>query len=891
MAISITGPDGSTFDFPDGTEHAVIIGAMQKHYGQPKIDSLGAAGGKAANASEPREVTAIREQFRSQGPVKIAAGNLMGLSDEINSAGAAGIDRLVGRTDDWNERRKAYRKAFKEERAAAEHQLGGVGTFAADFVGGMAATPFKMASQFAPAVSALPLPMMGAMKPALPAAGSVSQAVVRPFVETARNLPTLAKTGALYGGISGFIGSPEDDAASRTVQAGYGAVGGAAMMPGIHFGANALASAAQGAAGTVRAGFEKLTGTTPQQRAVMAANKQELLDAGMREREIYGPFLRPEGEGWAAKGIANSMAGHQVSKKAADRHIAGLEREMGQALDATGAPRAKFTAGNERQEFLDRQLNRYSMPKEVIENLDDATRSAMAAPLETGLPPRPSPRVEPDAQSRPAAAHPHERYSPGLNSVQMYSETGPLAANAPAFLKRPTGSLGRALQERQGNDFPARSPGTVGPRGRGLDGETLPPEPQQTPGLPPPEQAPPSSQSIPYDPSLTYKDRVAAMYENLHRDIPGQAKGGMGTAKRPHTQDIETNKVIEAIREQARAERRLPGDDRNVSWWESPARDLIEKEVRRHLPGDFVTSLFAQDGNHPAVRQIMRYRTEVRDADTSNPMSRTTTQTWLPRMEEALTKDRNARLSYIDSESGKQSLARAQNADRQYAALKEHHVAPLKSILGENVRPEQAMDRLASALKGKDLTMIRAYSKAHRAARQETEGAGAVVAHLMEDGIGNFVKEFSSYTAPAKAALFVGEAKPLGAALERYVKLAGPAIEARDAMTWHRGGVQNLAVGTAYVLHNMTSAITLALGQYGAARFIASPRYVNWMTRAAPVVSRQPNAWQGQLEALALMASGDKSELGRNIVKQLSDAEKKRRLSAADLNRKPEASP
>jgi hypothetical protein len=819
------------------------------------------------DAPEPPEVAWIRQGFREQGPAKIASGNLMGIPDEINSAGAAAIDRVLGRTNDWNERRKQYRKAFKEERAAAEQQLGGVGTFAADFAGGMAAAPFQFANRLAPAVSALPLPMVGTLKPALPPAQTAAQAIMRPAVETARNLPALAATGGAYGVIGGAIGSPEDDAASRGANALYSGLAGTVLGPALHLGLGATGQAVQSGGNLVRGAWEKATGTTPPQRQAAATQLQELIDAGVNPNEVYGPFLRPDGGTWFSRGIGSSAGGYHVSKRAADRHVTALERELGQELASTGAPRAKYTAGDDRQQFLDRMVNRQSIPSEVIENLDDATRAAMAAPLETMLPPRqPSPQSPP-----PQTPHPHERHAPGLNSLTMYGEAGPLAETAPAFLRRPIGSMGKALQERQGVPPPAAPSNAVGARGRGLEGEALPPEAAQQPRLPPPEQAPPTGAGIPYDPSLTYKDRVAALYENLHREIPGQAKGGLGTVKRPHTQDVETNKVIEDIRRQARAERRLPGDEPKVDWWDSPVRDLIEKEVRRFVPPDFATSLFARDGNHPAVRQIMKYRTEVRNADTSNPMTRTVDQTWLPRLEEALTKDRNARLAAIDTKTGGQALERAQNADRQYAALKEHHVAPLKPILGDNVRPEQAMDRLTRAMGGKDLTMIRAYTHAHRMARQEIEGAGAVVAHLMEGGVGNFVEKYATFNPAAKAELFSGQARSLGTALDRYARLAAPAVEARSDMRFRPISGHSSALAISYVLHNITGVITTALGQYGAARFLTSPRYVNWLTRASVATGRQPSAWDGQLQALLSMAGSDQSELGRDIEKALRE--------------------
>jgi hypothetical protein len=33
MTITVSGPDGSTFAFPDGMSHDAIAGIMQQHYG------------------------------------------------------------------------------------------------------------------------------------------------------------------------------------------------------------------------------------------------------------------------------------------------------------------------------------------------------------------------------------------------------------------------------------------------------------------------------------------------------------------------------------------------------------------------------------------------------------------------------------------------------------------------------------------------------------------------------------------------------------------------------------------------------------------------------------------------------------------------------------------
>lgn len=1087
MAISITGPDGSTFDFPDGTDHGTISSALRKHYGAPQGQGAGQGavpGAASAANAEPPEVANIRQGFRAQGPTKIGMGNLMGLTDEINSAGAAAIDRAVGRTDDWNERRKQYRSMFKEERETANRQLGPVGSFAADFVGGMAASPFKLAksaSGVVDAVPALPLPTIGKLVP-MPQATTAMEAVVNPIVNTARNLPTLMKTGGAYGAVGGYIGSNEDDAASRIRNAGYGTAAGMALMPGLHLGLSTAGSVLPGAAGTARNVFEKVTGTTPPQRAQMAANKQELLDAGVKAEEIYGPFLRPDGGTWLSKSIANSPAGFQRATGAADRHLGALERGLGNELDATGAPRNRFAAADERQKFLDRQVNQYSMAPERIQYAPDEQLAEWADPLTghlrggmppsgggasrpagrgpgpsggggggggggPGMPPSPSgpprgpdiaqayadarrlryegklpspdaywtpeesaalkdmwrytqekiqhpetltnwiirnggikdtggdiahmlgkanmrpglinnksgmdpdsmarhawesgfidsverptindlfahlgddlsgqavvraadrailddlvvqnqfrdelgrhgltarreadfdrllkqpipkemrptrepshtepPPVEPKAETAPTFMKPPLPEVEGRSTI--FQEVGPRAEDAPTFLRRRM----QVVNPEGGRDV--RAPRSdVGRPGRGMDGEALPPEP---PAGNPPDRWTPPGEAPPPEAMLTDKDRIAAMYEQQNRLIPGQARGGMGSFRDTHANDQNIVRVIEDIRRNARAEGRLPGDRARMAFWESPAADAIRREVSRHLPSDVVTSLFERV--RVAPRQMMRYRTAVRDADTSNPMTRTTTQTWLPRAENALTQDIEARLARL--EDGGAALESWRNSNRQYAAWKEQHVAPLKTVIGENVKPEQAMDKLSAAMKGKDLRMIRAYADAHRRGGQQLEGAGALVSHLMEGGVANFVKEYNAFTPAAKAELFKGQAAALRAALDRYARLAEPAVSARDQMSWRRFNTHNAGLGAAYMMFDMTGTVIAALGQYGAARFLSSPTYVNWLTRAAPIVARGgPNAWQSQITVLGNIAQSDRTERGKEVIRGLS---------------------
>jgi hypothetical protein len=169
MTISVKGPDGSSFAFPDGTDSAVISEAMTKHYG----------GGEA----RPDPVT-VNQVARSAATGVPIVGGVLNQMDAATNAALAPVlnplfeekDQLKGKT--FAERRKealAIQEGM-DKRFEEQHPI--VDT-AAKITGGVAGTiPAMMA---APAAFGLtgPLPQMVMRGAASNAALAAADAAVR----------------------------------------------------------------------------------------------------------------------------------------------------------------------------------------------------------------------------------------------------------------------------------------------------------------------------------------------------------------------------------------------------------------------------------------------------------------------------------------------------------------------------------------------------------------------------------------------------------------------------------------------------------------------------------------------------------------------------------------
>lgn len=87
MTITVKGPDGSTFDFPDGTDEGVMTKAMQAHYGEPKA---------APKAPDPGLFSKISSAITA--PFKSTAKSI---GDEYHTAHEAGKQDAASLVQDY----------------------------------------------------------------------------------------------------------------------------------------------------------------------------------------------------------------------------------------------------------------------------------------------------------------------------------------------------------------------------------------------------------------------------------------------------------------------------------------------------------------------------------------------------------------------------------------------------------------------------------------------------------------------------------------------------------------------------------------------------------------------------------------------------------------------
>jgi len=129
--MEIQGPDGAIIEFPDGTSHDIIKGAMAKRYGAPKpsppaMQDLSAEGGQFGQGMEPQP-----SQMPYGEQMSKALGSMGMLADGAVRGAANGAtfgmaDRLAAVMSD-----KPYSEALRDERQkTADAPLSGVGEVA-----------------------------------------------------------------------------------------------------------------------------------------------------------------------------------------------------------------------------------------------------------------------------------------------------------------------------------------------------------------------------------------------------------------------------------------------------------------------------------------------------------------------------------------------------------------------------------------------------------------------------------------------------------------------------------------------------------------------------------------------------------------------------------------
>jgi len=280
MTITVEGPDGSTVDFPDGTDQATITGVMQKSFPAKKAEPI------TANKAVRSLATGV--------PV---LGGLVNQAEAATNATLAPVlnplfdekDQLKG---SWSERRRASLAQQEEmdRRMAEEHPIADTALKIAGGVGGS-------------------LPLMTAAPAAFGLTGTLPQMV-------ARGAASNAALGAADAAVRG-----EDPVTAAEIG---GAVGAAAPVVGNLVGRGVRAvREARNPAPLVPQSTERVAGVD-----VPLTRGQVTLDPAQQAEE---EIMRRGGHGASAEAIA------QRADEEARQAIEQARTGIGAQLDPTGA--------------------------------------------------------------------------------------------------------------------------------------------------------------------------------------------------------------------------------------------------------------------------------------------------------------------------------------------------------------------------------------------------------------------------------------------------------------------------------------------------------------------------------------------------------------------------
>jgi hypothetical protein len=217
---------------------------------------------------------------------------------------------------------------------------------------------------------------------------------------------------------------------------------------------------------------------------------------------------------------------------------------------------------------------------------------------------------------------------------------------------------------------------------------------------------------------------------------------------------------------------------------------------------------------------------------------------------------------------------------------------PLSRLFGSREKPVDTMEaanQLAGALRDGDMTIIRSFMQVLREKGREGEAGRAVATMLQHmsgfDGqrgrLTDFLTTMRSLrpevrralaSTPETAALMgqlgrLERVLPRLAEFEQRLPAQGEDMTRQVARMMANGG--NWAHLGLWTLSNLPTALLAAGGTHALARFMGSPRYVSWLTRAEGV--RSPSQLQQHIRQLAIIAGNDK-EAGEAIMAAIGAA-------------------
>lgn len=388
----------------------------------------------------------------------------------------------------------------------------------------------------------------------------------------------------------------------------------------------------------------------------------------------------------------------------------------------------------------------------------------------------------------------------------------------------------------------------------------------------------------------SYPTEFDAAYTQLNRETPTFQRnpvggGGISGSKSP----TNTERLLEEFAGEMRSANKLKGyKGGSVFGAENMPRPDFLTGMREKLGDDIAGRL--ESYMQSRSRQITPGPQGLRDLGTA--IRRAKQQAQRPQFPAQPMPERAAALARLEGAiksdyyqfmretgpKGQRLVDMTQNVDSEYGKFVTEFRKPLAKLFDtDKVSPLEAMNRITKAAEDGDLRMLRSYMRVMSEKGDPAKGAGAVVAHLTNNAsdLGTFVKGYSALSDDVKAVLFVGDkGKTMRQSLDRVARVAERLAPYEKALK-AGGGVDltnrtNIYVGLSAMAHPVLTA-ALSAGAIGASKFMASPRYSAWLTRAAQAKTRQ--AVSVEYGRLAAFLSRD-TELPEAFKAQILEAAK-----------------
>lgn len=226
--------------------------------------------------------------------------------------------------------------------------------------------------------------------------------------------------------------------------------------------------------------------------------------------------------------------------------------------------------------------------------------------------------------------------------------------------------------------------------------------------------------------------------------------------------------------------------------------------------------------------------------------------------------------------SGQRAANMMRNIDSQYEEMVSTLRKPLSKIYGQNTSPIAAMDKLSKAATDGDVHTVRSFMRVMTEKDEPLRGAAAIVNHVTNGAasLDDFVNGLNKIPSEVKRVMFsTSEARKWYDNIERLHGLGNRLSKYKTAVD--RGGGIDLSTRTnqmaiASSLAGLPTLIGYAAGATAAAKFLASPKYVDMLTRAVRAGSSPGNIgeFSSSVRRLAYVAAQD-GEFGAQVLDAL----------------------